>query len=167
MNNNIIPMGYITGAFGILGFVRIKPSTSNVDALGKYKALQVLINNKWESFQIEKYSVFNEYIQIKFIGINDRDKASKFRGATVGVWRSELPEPKPDEFYFVDLLDLTVINTKNDVIGTVTDVFETGANAVIVTKNIKHEYLIPFVKSYILEVDFIKKVIIVDWELDF
>lgn len=167
MNNQIIPMGYITGAFGILGYTRIKPSTENINALSKYKTLQVLENNTWKSYQVEKHSLSNEYIQIKFKEINDRDIANKLRGCTVGVWRSELPKANADEFYFVDLIGLQVVNTKNEIIGIIVDVIETGANAVLVTKGSEQEYLIPFVKSYILDVSFETNTITADWELDF
>ena len=59
-----------------------------------------------------------------------------------GSPRSRLPKPKPGEYYWVDLEGLRVVNREGIVLGTVSHLFETGANDVMVVDG-ERERLIP------------------------
>lgn len=165
--DSVVPMGYIAGAFGIQGWVKIKTGTEEPDSLGKFKQLLLLINDSWSPIKVEKHSSLKDIFQAKLENINDRDQAMALRGTTVGVLRSQLPKPDKNEYYWVDLIGLNVINQQQEAFGTVASLMETGANSVLVVKDSDKEYLIPFVEAYVLEVDFTSKQIIVDWGLDY
>jgi 16S rRNA processing protein RimM len=73
------------------------------------------------------------------------------------------------------LIGLSVKNKQDVDFGRITDVFETGANDVLVvqsdaldagTKN-KLERLLPFIADVVLEVDIAAKTMLVDWDADF
>ena len=166
-DDSVVPMGYIAGAFGIQGWVKIKTSTEKPDSLSKFKQLLLLINGSWCPTKVEKHSSLKDIFQAKLENISDRDQAMALRGTTVGVLRSQLPKPDKNEYYWIDLIGLNVINQQQEVFGTVTSLMETGANSVLVVKGSEQEYLIPFVKAYVLDVDFTNKQIIVDWGLDY
>ena len=71
-----------------------------------------------------------------------------------------------DEFYWSDLIGLTVINLQGEQLGEVDSLLETGANDVLVVKNKeqKTQCLVPFVMGDIVEkVDRDGKVITVNW----
>ena len=165
--DNVVPMGHVIGAFGIQGWVKIKTGTETPDALGKYKEILLLINGNWTGFKLEKYSATDAILHAKFAGITDRDQAIALRGATVGVLRSQLPKPDENEYYWVDLIGLEVVNQKQQSLGLVDSLMETGASSVLVVKGQDKQHLIPFVKHYIINVDFNSKQIISDWELDY
>ena len=163
MPDNIIEMGHITGAFGILGYVKIKTDAD----IRNYKELLLSINGKWVPYKIEKCS-FNEVgASVKFATINDRDAAALLRGTLVGLSRDKFPKLPDDEYYQADLIGLSVTNLQNQNLGTVTNIMDTGANIVLVIKDGDLERLIPFVGVYITSVDISKKQIIVDWGLDY
>jgi len=68
------------------------------------------------------------------------------------------------------LIGLDVVNLKDEHLGQVASLLETGANDVLVVQNKenKTEQLIPFVMDEVVElVDMDKKVIRVNWELDY
>ena len=102
-----------------------------------------------------------------FPGIEDRDAAEALRGAELYAPRSVLPPPKPGEYYWVDLEGLRVLNLDGADFGTVSHLFSTGANDVLVARG-DRERMIPFLEpDYIRSVDFESGVVIVDWDADF
>jgi len=101
-------------------------------------------------------------------GITDRNGADALRGARVFVSRSAFPTPDSDEFYWIDLMGLTVVNRQNETLGTVADLIDTGAHSVLrCVDEANTERLIPFVAAYIDSVSLADRRIVVDWGLDY
>ena len=96
----------------------------------------------------------------------DRDQAEALAGAEIWVPRSRLPAPKPGEYYWVDLEGLRVVNREGVLLGTVSHLFETAANDVIVVAG-DRERLVPFLDDFVLGVDFDARQVTVDWDPDF
>ena len=102
--------------------------------------------------------------------VTDRNQAMTLIGSELAIKRSQLLETDVDEFYWADLVGLTVINTENEVLGIVDHLLETGANDVLVVngKDADTQYLIPFVlERTVLQVDLENKLIQVDWQADY
>ena len=99
--------------------------------------------------------------------IHDRDEATRLIGADIAVDREQLPQTAGDEYYWTDLIGLTVINREGITLGQVDYLLETGANDVLVIKG-ERERLIPFVLSHtVLDIDLVQRVLQVDWDVDF
>jgi 16S rRNA processing protein RimM len=100
-------------------------------------------------------------------GVVDRDAADALRGTYVWVPRAALPPPAPGEYYWVDLEGLRVLNLEGVDFGTVSHLFATGANDVLVARG-DRERMIPFLEpDYIRSVDFETGIVTVDWDSDF
>lgn len=164
--SKLIDIGKIVGVFGIQGWVKIKTS-SDMDTLKHYNKLQLSINNTNSELKISKSHVKNGLWFVYFEGINDRNKAESLIGGLVAVSRAEFPKTDVDEYYWVDLIGLKVINLQHELLGNVDSLMDTGANSVIVVKDEEKTHLIPFVAAYITNVDMQNKQIIVDWGLDY
>ncbi|MGH8029192.1 MAG: ribosome maturation factor RimM, partial [Arenimonas sp.] len=109
----------------------------------------------------------NKGVVATFPGIEDRDAAEALTGAEVWVERSQLPPPKPGEYYWVDLEGLQVVNLEGTVLGTVSHLLNTGANDIMSVAG-DRERLIPFIEDdFVKSVDFATRVITVDWDADF
>lgn len=166
--NNLVTMGKVVNAFGILGFIKIRTDTQTTAAsLSNYKTLYLKIRDQWILHKVTKSFANDNILNAKLQGINDRNEAISLKGAIVGIARTEFPKIQdPNEFYWVDLIGLNVVNQENLTLGTVTDLMESGANSVLVV-NGEIQHLIPFVASYIINVDLAQKQIIVDWGIDY
>ena len=104
---------------------------------------------------------------IKIAGCDDRNQASLYTKAEIGVYRKQLPLLGDDEYYWSDLENLTVINQQGVILGQVSYLFETGANDVIVVKGEK-EYFIPYIlDQFVLKGDLKNGRIEVDWDAEF
>ncbi|MEO5697795.1 MAG: ribosome maturation factor RimM, partial [Burkholderiaceae bacterium] len=108
--------------------------------------------------------------------IADRSAAESLRGARVFVGRTNFPTAGPDEFYWVDLIGLNVVNRQGEALGTVVGLIDTGPHSVLRVAPLvtpagvsvqEAERLIPFVAAYVDEVSLERRLIGVDWGLDY
>ena len=162
-----ILLGRVLGAFGVRGEMKLHSFTDPVSTAMKYQPWQVLHQGVEREVQAVRGRETNKGMVITMPDIDDRDAAEAMAGAEIWVPRSRLPQPKLGEHYWVDLEGLRVSNREGIELGTVSYLFETGANDVMVVKG-EREHLIPYIpEQFIVEVDFDKGEVLVDWDADF
>jgi 16S rRNA processing protein RimM len=159
-------MGHIVGAFGVKGWVKLQPLTAAPDNLLDYPVWWIEDPAGWQERRVEQAEVHGGTLAVKLSGCDDRDRAVLYRGRQVAVPRAQFPEAGENEYYWADLVGLKVVNAEGEDLGTVSRVFETGANDVLVVEGAR-ERLIPFTGPVVLEVDLAGHVIRVDWGADY
>ena len=165
MSDKIITIGRLGAAYGIQGWLHITSFTDPTDNIFEYrKDWLIKTNNQWRPIKITNHKSHGNAFIVKLPECNDRDTAMQFKGTEIGVKRSALPETNANEYYWDDLIGLTVYTISGESIGTVDYLFETGSNDVIVTKGEK-QHFIPYTDDAIKQVDLEKQAIIIDWEL--
>lgn len=107
-----------------------------------------------------------------FKEVPDRNVAETMSGVTVWVDKGQLPALADDEYYWSDLVGLTVINEQKETLGVIKEMFETGAHEIISVKPTKESIddqarLIPWHKDVVLQIDLSQKIILVAWERDY
>jgi len=88
----------------------------------------------------------------------------------VFVSRTSFPTPEEGEYYWIDLIGMSVVNRAGEALGTVTDLIDTGPHSVLRLADEaapEGERMIPFVAAYIDDVSLADKRITVDWGLDY
>ncbi|HQN64626.1 MAG TPA: ribosome maturation factor RimM [Methylophilus sp.] len=165
----LVMMGKIAAPYGVLGWVKVLPDTEALDGLLQYATWQIGRGDEWQDYVPVNAKIHNDVLLVKLRGVDDRDAAFALKGKLVAVPREALPMPGKDEYYWSDLIGLGVKNLQEIDFGEVTDVFETGANDVLVVtdKATKQERLIPFIGQVVLNVDLDAKQIQVDWDATF
>lgn len=122
-------------------------------------------------FKIERIRYTPKFAIVKFVGLNHRDEIDRFKNAELLIDADLLPELDDDEFYLADLIGLPVFIAEEEdgdvdpetsaSIGIVHDIFETGANDVIVvTLEDGEELLVPLVEHAISFVDLERELLI-------
>lgn len=159
-------MGRITAPFGIKGWVKLQPFTAEPANLLAYPLWWIGSEAGWQQCRVERADVHSGSIVAKLAGCEDRDAAMRYRGRQVAVSRESLPAAGNNEFYWADLIGLRVVNVQGEDLGTVSRVFETGANDVLVLEG-DRERLIPFTEHVVQQVDLAGGVIRVDWGADY
>lgn len=154
------------GPFGIKGWVKVQTYTQTPASLVAYSAWWIGTDAAWRECRIEQAQVHTAGLVAKLAGCDDRDAAMRLRGQEVAIPRSAFPEAGAGEFYWGDLVGLKVVNVQGEDFGTVSEVFETGANDVLVVHG-ERERLIPFVEAIVQQVDLANRVIRVDWGADY
>ena len=159
-------MGRIIAPFGVRGWVKVQSYTETPAGITKYREWWISRNGGWTPVEVEDAQAQGPGVVAKLAGCDDRDAAATWRGALVGIGRSELPAAPPGEFYWADLLGLEVRNIEGVSFGTISSLMETGANDVLVVEG-DRERLIPFVDGVIRSVDLPGKRVTVDWGVDY
>lgn len=184
MLRDLVIMGRIVAPYGVYGWLKVIPDTEAMDGLFDYDTWWLGKGDDWREMVVETAKIHNDVIVVKLEGVDDRDAAFACKGKQVAVPRDALPEPDENEYYWSDLIGLRVTNTQGVDFGLITEVFETGANDVLVVKpevvkpeaaskaadakNEKpQERLLPFIDAVVLEVDLKAKTMLVDWDEDF
>ncbi len=106
-----------------------------------------------ETRKIKTLRKLNKFVLVSFYGINDPETASRYRGAILSADRSLLPELQAEEYFYDQIIGLTVCTTEGSVIGKVSDIFETGSNDIYVVKGSGKEYLIPAIHDVIKKIN--------------
>lgn len=101
----------------------------------------------------------------------DRDCAERLRGARIFISRSSFPTTSDDEYYWVDLIGMRVLNREGLLLGVVQDLMANGVQTVLVISDQEQgeplERLVPFVSAYVDKVDRTAGQILVDWQPDY
>ncbi|WP_246099635.1 ribosome maturation factor RimM [Methylibium rhizosphaerae] len=182
--DDAVEVGRIVDAWGIKGGIKVLPFSSDPQALfstrrwylqppaGKPRpagapALPVRL-------RITQAKEHGDVVVATAQEVPDRNAAEALKGARVFVPRSSFPTAATDEFYWVDLIGLAVVNREGVALGTVADLLDTGAHSVLRVvrqtegeKPEEEERLIPFVAQYVDQVDIPGRRILVDWGLDY
>jgi 16S rRNA processing protein RimM len=172
--NKEVILGKVGAVYGIKGWLKIHSFTDEQEAILDYFPWSLKLGNKQQSVEIKDWRKHNNGIVVQVAGIDDRDMAQKLVGSEIIVNEVELSELPEGEFYWRDLIGMTVVTDKGYDLGQVSDIMETGANDVLVVKaNIKDgfgkkERLIPYLyDQVILDVSQENKQICVDWDPGF
>lgn len=159
-------MGRVAVPFGIHGWLKIQPFTEEVDGLSEFPRWWLGEGDCWREYAVLESAAHNATLHAKLDGCIGRDAAAALKGKLVAVPRDALPAAGDNEYYWSDLIGLTVTNLQSETLGKVTGLLETGANDVLVVQGTQ-EHLIPFIKQYVIEVDRASGSICVDWGTDF
>jgi len=164
-----VELGKLVGVWGVKGWVKLHSYTRNRADISQYKTWYLQApRSKAEPTPITVLSCREQGqgIVAQLDGVDDRDQAMAMSGQTILVKQSDLPALPDGEFYWQQLIGLSVKN-ESGLIGEILSILETGANDVLVCKNAEEgqaDVLIPYTKQVVLEVDLAQGSMIVDWD---
>ena len=162
-----ILLGRVAGAFGVRGELKLLSWTDPRDALFKYQPWILRAGESEREVSGVRGRDTGKLVVASFPGVDTRELAEAMNGTEIWVPRDRLPPPSPGEYYWVDLEGLAVETVEGQRLGTVSHLFSTGANDVMVVSG-DRERLVPFVTGqYVTSVDFQAGRIVVDWDPEF
>ena len=167
-------LGRVLGAFGIRGWIRIRPFTASADGLLGQSVWVLNQSGANRVVQVGESRQHGAFVLAQLKEITDRGQAEALRGADVTVGRDQLPEPDAGEYYWADLIGLSVRNVNGVDLGRVTGLIAAPAHDVLRVAAGQgkdgeggREQLIPFVEPILREVDLPGRCLTVDWEADY
>jgi 16S rRNA processing protein RimM len=101
---------------------------------------------------VESYRVHKTGALVRFAGAEDRDQAEELRDALLEVDRSEVPDAPEGTYYWYQLLGCRC-SVDGEDLGEVTDLVEDGGGLLLVVSKEGRQVPIPFVQSFLKEVD--------------
>lgn len=180
-----VEIGRIVDAWGVKGWIKVQPFSSEPQALFSSKRwfLQPpdvtasavkrpgsVVSAMPALLRVSQAKEHGDVVVAKPQEVEDRAAAEALRGARIFVARSSFPTADTDEYYWVDLIGLAVVNREGQVLGIVVGLLDTGPHSVLRIAPgdpQAEERLVPFVAAYVDDVDMPGKRITVDWGLDY
>jgi 16S rRNA processing protein RimM len=179
-----IEIGRVVDAWGVKGWIKVHPFASDPQALFSSRrwfvkppeetALNRLGIKPAASFpsllKVTQAKEHGDVVVAQVQDVEDRSGAEALRGARLFVGRSSFPTADTDEYYWVDLIGMAVVNRQGEALGTVVGLIDTGPHSVLRIQagdSKTEERLVPFVGAYVDDVNMAGKVITVDWGLDY
>ncbi len=158
-------IGEILRPHGIIGEVKTKVLTHYPERLSRLKTVYLTPSpdsTKITEYALENVRMHQGYALLKFKGIDDRDQADLLRQLVVMVAIGDAIPLDEGEHYLYQLLGLTVQTESGEILGTLTEVLETGANDVYIVNSPRYgEVLIPATSETILSTDIAAKMMTV------
>ena len=192
MPADAIEVGRIADAWGIKGWFKVLPHSASPEALFSSKRWYLLPSDRAVGgaksptakaaaasttaakpvlLKIKEAKEHSDSVVAHAQDIDDRNDAELLKGARIFISRASFPTPETDEYYWVDLIGLDVVNREGLALGQVRELLHTGPQTVLVLAYLEEgkskERMIPFVGVYIDAVDLVSKRITADWQADF
>ena len=196
MPADAIEVGRIADAWGIKGWFKVLPHSASPEALFSSKRWYLLPSDRVAGgaksptaksaapaaggpskpvlLKIKEAKDHADTVVACSLDVADRNQAEALKGARIFVPRSSFPTAGADEYYWVDLLGLDVVNREGVALGQVKDLMSTGPQTVLVLSQAAAEAdkppverMIPFVAAFVDNVDLPGRQITVDWQLDY
>ena len=136
-------IGIIGAPFGVKGFLKVRPSSGEIDHLLNLQSVIVSKDGKERTLQIDETTPSMPGVLIRFKGVESPEAAKVLTGSLLIAGREYAAPLSEGEFYIEDLKGLPVICSGSDepsaasvqedgkTIGYVTDIIEGGGGDLV------------------------------------
>ena len=132
---------------GIKGEVKAQPSTN---ILAVFKSVQN-VRIGFKEYQIERLSLRQGFLYIKFKGIDTRNQAEELRNCSIEIEKDLLVEIKGNEFLIDDLIGMVLYSTKGELVGQIVDVVNYGSCDIFIIEHNGRQYQAPYVEDVFIK----------------
>ena len=149
-----VTVGRILRPHGVRGELVVAALT---DVPGRFAPGNTLLMTREEGGPAEPVVVEMERphktgVVVRFAGVEDRDQAEELRGRWLEVERSQVPPAPPGTYYHYELLGCRCFDGGREL-GEVVDLAEDGGGLLLIVADGERRVPIPFVASFLREVD--------------
>ncbi|NVB37849.1 16S rRNA processing protein RimM [Pseudenhygromyxa sp. WMMC2535] len=170
MSERLVLLGYVAGAHGVRGALRVKLHNATSSTLEPGVALHLRTRGAGakegagdgDAGEIKILSRFapkpgSDMVRMWLEGVDSREGADALRGREVFVPRAALPEPEDDEYYLDDLVGLPVVREREggepESLGTITGLSSNGLQDLLVIRLRGAEWLLPALPVFIVAIE--------------
>ena len=162
MEKEMLEIGQIVNTFGIKGMVKIVPFTDDIKRFDNLKTIYVVTKSKKTKYEIEEIKYHKNLVLAKLKGIDNMNDAELLKQSSIQIERKDAISLEENTYFIVDLIGLKVITDKNEELGNIVDIFNTGSNDIYVVKDeMGKQTLLPAISEVIKNIDMENKVITV------
>ena len=158
-SEELVAIGKIVAPHGVRGDVRIMPLTDFPERFRKLK--EVLLANG-TSLAIDGVKYHKQFVLLKFRGLDSMNAVEHLKNQILHVQEKDLVKLPEGQYYQYQIIGLAVYNEEDELIGTITDILETGSNDVYVAESAGQKpIMIPALKEVVKNIDLSNKKMIV------
>ena len=151
---DLLEVGKIINTHGLRGDVKVMPWTDTPDVFEDFETLYIKKGKEMLPVTVATVKYQKNNLIVKFKEYNDINEVEVLKNSVLYADRADLGELPEGVYYIADLIGMTVKKENGDVVGTVDDVLQTGANDIYsVKRNGMKDLLIPVIDEVVLSVD--------------
>jgi 16S rRNA processing protein RimM len=125
-----LAIGTITGTHGTNGELKLRLSTDDPEQLRRIK--RIFVGDEPAARTLVGVRFHQGMALIRIKGVANPEQGAALRGQTVRISGKDARPLEPGEFYYYQVVGITAYDETGEVVGTVSDILETGANEVFV-----------------------------------
>lgn len=165
----MVVLGRLVAPYGVHGWMHLHPFGDDPASWRQmpqwWLARDDSAKAEWVTAKLGGLRLHSGSWVVKLEGVDSRDDAEAKTGWYVAAPRVELPHAN-GEYYWADLIGLSVVNAQGQTLGVVDSLIKTGAHDVLQVMDGKAKRLLPFVEQVVQKVDVAGGRIEVDWQGD-
>ncbi|WP_343153354.1 ribosome maturation factor RimM [Buchnera aphidicola (Mindarus keteleerifoliae)] len=166
--NSFLIVGRIGSPYGIKGFIKIFSYTEKKENIFKY--FPWFIKPKFfEKILVICFKKIKNNFLVKFKNFSDREKIKILTNENIWINKSQLPVLKKNEYYWNQMIGISVFNLKKEKIGKIINLIDNNFYDILIIEDISRSFkptlFIPFIEDKIIkEVNIMKNYVLVDWD---
>lgn len=149
-------VGKIVNTQGLKGEVRVISFTDFAEERYKKGNSLMLFQDQKSPIElkIQSHRKHKNFDLLMFEGFHNINQVEPFKGGTLKVSADEQHELGEMEYYYHEIIGLSVISDQEEDLGEIKEILPLGSNDVwVVTKKGQKDLLIPYIKDVVKEVD--------------
>ncbi len=169
--SDTLVIGIIGAPYGVKGWVKITSHTHDLDGVFAYTPWLLGQVEESKDYVVDQWRTHNKGLVAKLVGVDNRDDAEGIKNLEISIKAEMLPELDDSDVYWRELVGMRVVTDKGYNLGVIKELFETGANDVLLVKaNLndafgQKERMVPYLLDQVIkQVDRQAKTVTVDWD---
>lgn len=156
-------LGKIVKKYSFKGELLVKLDTDEPELYDQLDSVFIMVRNNLIPFFIERSQLHkSDLLRVKFEDVDTEEDADSLLKSDIYLPLEFLPELEGDKFYFHEVIGFTVEDTNFGVVGNITGINDTTAQALFEIDRDGKEILIPLNDEFIVSIDRENKKIMVE-----
>lgn len=154
MERDLCPIGRVVKPHGVRGKIKVAYFGVDLGRFPLYEKIFIKDNlGKPELYEVLEVTPQPPRLILKLKGIDRIEETENLIGKEILVPREDFPQPEEGEYYWYEIIGMVVETEKGRRLGTVKEIFPTGANDVYVVEGKRGEIFLPATDGVILSID--------------
>ncbi|MDZ7607993.1 MAG: ribosome maturation factor RimM [Cyclobacteriaceae bacterium] len=146
-------LGYIVRSHGLKGAMHVHLDVDDPAKYNKMESVFALIEGNLVPFLVKSLQIAGVKGIIEFEGISSAEDALGLKSCPLYLPLKLLPKLKEGQFYYHQVIGYTVVDKVKGPLGTITDIYSSGAQDIISMKYQDKEVLVPVSDEIVLHAD--------------
>ena len=154
MEKDFLPIGKVVKPHGVKGRIKVEYFGEDLGHFSFYR--EIFIKDqvaRLQAFEILEVAFQPPHLILRLKGIGKREEVEPLVGKEILIKRNSLPDLEEGEYYWFDILGMTVETINGKTIGRVKEIFSTRANDVYVVEGRRKEIFLPAREEVIQSID--------------
>lgn len=153
-----LTVGKVVNTQGLKGEVRVMSQTDFPEERFKKGSQLTLFQERLAPVElvVASHRLHKNFHLLSFVDHPSINDVEKYKGGTLKVAAEALPKEElaDDEFYYHEIVGLKVISETGENLGTVKEIFTTGANDVwVVARPQQKDWYLPYIDEVVEDID--------------